>query len=217
MPSAEEDSAQLGKSQNPSADTQIAERLKYPWVTKAVGDSLVVGIRRQGRGYQACIERMEGNRLVRRLEPASDIGLLEVKQYIMGEHKNLAENQCQWSHKDRDDFKCLHWVTKAQGKLKNTAAGGRDPPADCCVEFTSKGLQILTVSSLCKVLGPISGRAQITEVCKKDDIDPPWKTRYIATYADPSAIKKDPAIRRSLRDKASRPSATDEDLRKGRL
>ncbi|RSL81532.1 hypothetical protein CEP52_017173 [Fusarium oligoseptatum] len=187
-----------------SASNSSQNTIEYPWTTTRAADgSLIVGVRKQGAvGTQVCIETQEDDgRVIRRLESASDVGLLEVDRYKkMDGFKNLAEGQSQWSHKDRYDFDQLLWVTKSQTKCKNTAANKKDPNADCCVKFHSKGIQVMNVASLCKVLGPSSARAKIEEVCLRDGFQPPWKADWISHCHDPSKVEKDPIRRRALRD-----------------
>jgi hypothetical protein len=108
---------------------------------------------------------MEDGRLIRRLKSASIIGLLEVEKYKETEDsKNLAQDQLKWSAANRKDLNELLWVTKSQIQRKNLAAGSKDPPADCFVRFSREGIQILTVTSLTKVLETTSARAQIDRV-----------------------------------------------------
>ncbi|OAQ60893.1 flxA-like protein domain-containing protein [Pochonia chlamydosporia 170] len=97
-------------------------------------------------------------------------------------------------------FKELLWVTNSQIQLKNVAANKKDPPTDCCVEFHKKGIHMLTVTSLNKVLGPASARAKIERVCERDGIPTPWKAGWVSHYSDPSKVEKDPARRRALKD-----------------
>lgn len=194
-----------------SAANSSQSSIEYPWTTTQAADgSLIVGVRKQGAtGTQVCIETQEDDgRVIRRLESASDVGLLQVGRYLkMQGFKNLSEGQSQWSHKDRYDFDQLLWVTKSQTKCKNTAANNKDPNADCCVKFHNKGVQILTVGSLTKVLGPSSARAEIEKVCERDGILPPWKAGLVSHYYDPSKVEKDAVRRRALRDaQAAMPS-----------
>ncbi|KAE9566113.1 hypothetical protein CGMCC3_g17713 [Colletotrichum fructicola] len=186
--------------------------IDYPWTTaKAADGSLIIGTRKQGRfGFRVCVEtREEDGGVIRRLQSASETGLSEVEKYRkMTGAKDLAEGQSEWSCDDRDDFKQLLWVTKSHTKCKNTAAGKKNPSADCCVKFGSKGIQILTVSSLSKVLGSSSARAKIEDVCSRDNISPPWKAGNISEYHDPSRLEKDPVRRRHLQETQAA-SATD--------
>ncbi|GKT96932.1 transposase [Colletotrichum tofieldiae] len=182
----------------------VKATITYPWTTaKAADGSLIIGVRKWGGfGTQVCIETQETDgRIIRRLESASQVGLPEIRKYWETDgFKNLAEGQSQWSYRDRDDFEELLWVTKSQTKSKNTAANTKDPNADCCVKFHDKGIQILTVTSLNKVLGPSGARAEIEKVCKRDNISPPWKAGYVSQYHDRSKIEKDPVRRRALED-----------------
>ncbi|KAL1898085.1 hypothetical protein Cpir12675_002033 [Ceratocystis pirilliformis] len=194
-----------------SAARAFQSSIEYPWTTAQAADgSLIVGVRKQGRfGTQVCIETQENDgRMIRRLESASEVGLLQVQRYWkMNSFKDLAQGQSQWSHKDRSDFDQLLWITKSQTKLKNTAANNKSPSADCCVKFRNKGIQILSVTSLTKVLGPSSARAEIEKVCKRDNVLPPWKAGWVSQYSDPSKIEQDPAHRRALRDAQANLSA----------
>ncbi|KAL2886711.1 DnaJ domain-containing protein [Ceratocystis lukuohia] len=194
-----------------SAAKPSQNSIEYPWTTARAADgSLIVGVRKQGQfGTQVCIETQENDgRLIRRLESASEVGLLQVQRYWkMYGFKDLAQGQSQWSHKDRNDFDQLLWTTKSQTKLKNTAAKNKSPSADCCVKFRNKGIQILSVTSLTKVLGPSSARAEIEKVCKRDNILPPWKAGWVSQYSDPSKVEQDPARRRALRDAQANSSA----------
>ena len=181
-----------------------AKRIQYPWPTGTAADgSLIVGVRPQGRwGTKVCIERIETDgRVIRRLEAASAVGLMEVEKYKAIEgHKILSEGQSGWSSADRHDFDELLWVTKSQIQQKNIGAGKKDPPADCCVKFNSKGIHILTVSSLSKVLGAASARAQIETVCERDAIPPPWDAGWVSYYDNPAKVEKNPTRRRALQD-----------------
>lgn len=188
-----------------------AKRIQYPWPTgKAADGSLIVGVRRHGRwGTQVCIEGVETDgRVVRRLEAASAVGLLEVEKYKAIEgHKILSEGQSAWSSADRHDFVELLWVTKSQIQQKNIAAGKKDPPAECCAKFKSKGIRTLTVSSLGKVLGAASARAQIETVCERDDIPPPWDAGWVSYYDNPAKVEKNATRRRALQDAQSSTSS----------
>lgn len=202
-PAAEEPTQQAPQSGEGAAVKSQPKLIEYPWRTGEAADgSLIIGVRQQGRwGTQVCTERVEDGRFIRRLEAASDVGLLEVDDYktIKG-HKVLSEGQSAWSSKDRGDFIEVLWVTKSQIQRKNTAANSKDPPADCCVKFNRKGINILTVSSLSKVLGAASARAQIDKVCREDGIPPPWKAGWVSEYNDPAKVEKDPTRRRALKD-----------------
>ncbi|KAF5697235.1 hypothetical protein FMUND_15486 [Fusarium mundagurra] len=191
-----------------SAASSLESPIEYPWPTaKAADGSLILGVRQLGRfGTQVCVEtREETGHMVRRLESASDVGLLDVSRYLkITGFKNLAEGQSQWSYKDRSDFDELLWITKSQIKCKNTAANKKDPSAYCCTRFRSKGIQILSKSSLVKVLGSASALAEIEKVCNRDNIAPPWKAGWISQYHDPSKVEKDAARRRALKDSQSK-------------
>lgn len=177
--------------------------IQYPWRTgKGTSGSLIVGVRRSGRGTQVCVERQEGGTLIRRLESASEVGLLEVQKYMStNDFKNLAEGQSLWSNQHRDDFEELLWVTKSQTMLKNTASRRKDPAADCCVKFRENGIHILTITSLSRVLGPTSARSAIAKACERDGFLSPWEAEPVSTYNDKAKLEKDPAKRREMRDK----------------
>ncbi|KAK2051944.1 hypothetical protein LY76DRAFT_672935 [Colletotrichum caudatum] len=177
--------------------------IHYPWLTdKADDGSVIIGARKQGGfGKRVCIEREEDGRIIRRLEAASEVGLSRVDTYWNTEgFKNLADGQSEWTYKDRDDFEELLWVTKSQTKRKNTAAGKKDASADCCVKFTKQGIQILTLSSLRRVLGHGDANNEIEKVCKRDGFRPPWKAGNISEFYDESVVEKDAAKRRALAD-----------------
>ncbi|KZL64977.1 DnaJ domain-containing protein [Colletotrichum tofieldiae] len=215
--------------QNTDKATATAEDIKpaadeatitYPWTTaKAADGSLIIGVRKWGGfGTQVCIEMQEKDgRIIRRLESASKVGLQKVQKYWETDgFKNLAEGQSQWSYRDRNDFEELLWVTKSQTKRKNIAANNKDPNADCCVKFHDKGIQILTVTSFNKVLGPSSARAEIEKVCWRDNISPPWKAGNVSQYYDRSKVEKDPVRRRALED-AQATSSIDDRLAQRKL
>ena len=195
-------------------------RIQYPWATAEAADgSLIVGVRQQGRwGIQVCVERVEEDgHIIRRHESASEVGLLEVEKYkALNGHKILSEGQSGWSDKDRRDFDEVLWVTKSQIQRKNLAANRKDPPADCCVRFHKKGINILTVSSLGKVLGATSARAQIDKVCRRDGIAPPWQAGWVSQYDDPAKVEKDATRRRAMKDAQAAASSTDSRTTRGR-
>ncbi|RSL52056.1 hypothetical protein CEP51_015116 [Fusarium floridanum] len=62
------------------------------------------------------------------------------------------------------------------------------------------GTQILTTTSLSKVLGRSSAAAEIRRVCERDGIQPPSEAGWVSHYYDPSKVEKDPVRRRALRD-----------------
>ncbi|KJZ68401.1 hypothetical protein HIM_12207 [Hirsutella minnesotensis 3608] len=191
-----------------------AVHIDYPWPTARAADGgLIVGVRRHGPwGTQVCIERAEeGGQVIRRLESASEVGLLEVEKYKATDgHKVLSDGQSAWSSKDRSDFEELLWVTKSQTHRKNRAAGSKDPAADCCVRFRKKGINILTVTSLGRVLGRTSANAQIDNICKRDGILPPWQAGYVSSFEDPAKVEKDAVRRRALKDSQARQSLASE-------
>ena len=188
-------------------EAKFSASIEYPWATLDIEGheyerTTIIGVRKHGWGRQVCVERLDKEgRCIRTLEAASRFGLMEVDQYErIDNHKVLSADQDKWSHRDRDDFEELLWVTKSQGLLKNTAAGRRDPPADCCVRFKGRGLKMLTVSSLSKVLGKASAKTQIKSVCKDDGILPPWSAGYVNEYHDKSAVAKSTLKRRDTQD-----------------
>jgi len=186
----------LGKGSNAeSADvvnTGKAVRIKYPWQTmKTQHGELIIGLRRRGIiGHQVCVEAEESDgRIIRKLASGSEVGLLDVAKYKnMDGHKDLAEGQSKWSFEDREDFEELLFVTAT--KRKSIYGNNRDPGADCCVRFSTKGIHMLTVSSFCKVLGAKSAKREIEEVCDRDGILPPWKEEMITEDNDPKAGKR---------------------------
>ncbi|UNI15344.1 hypothetical protein JDV02_001884 [Purpureocillium takamizusanense] len=191
---------------------QEAVHVEYPWPTARAADGgLIVGVRRHGPWCtQVCIERVEqGGQVIRRLEPASEVGLLEGEKYKATDgHKVLSDGQSTWSNKDRSDFEELLWVTKSQTQRKNRAAGSKDPAADCCVRFRKRGINILTATSLGRVLGTASANAQIDNICKRDGILPPWQAGYVSSFEDPAKVEKDPVRRRALKNSQARQSST---------
>ncbi|KAF5707387.1 hypothetical protein FMUND_11145 [Fusarium mundagurra] len=179
-----------------SAVNSSQSPIDYPWTMAGAADgSLIVGVRKQGAfGTQS----------------ASDVGLLKVGRYWKtGGFKNLAEGQSQWSHKDCDDFDQLLWVTKSQTKRKNTAINKKDLNADCCVKFHRKGIQIVAIMSLSKVLGLSSAIAEIKRVYKIDSICLPSDAGWVSHYYDPLKVEKDPVCCRALRDSQVKMSSDD--------
>ena len=195
--------------------------VEYPWPTARAADGgLIIGVRRHGQwGTQVCIERVEeGGQIIRRLEAASEVGLLEVEKYkATAGHKILSDGQSTWSNKDRSDFEELLWVTKSQTQRNNQAAGRKDPAADCCVKFRKRGINILTATSLGRVLGTASANAQIDNICKRDGILPPWQAGHVSSFEDPAKVEKDPVRRRALKDsRANKTAASEGEQRKQR-
>lgn len=183
--------------------------VKYSWATMELEDgSVIIGWKFAGRGKRVCIEREEEGRIIRRLEAASDISPSKlVQEYsVMHNSKKLSEGQAKWNKDFREDFLKLHWITRSQTKLRNTAAGRRDPEAYCCVEFKENGVQLLTVSRFESVVGKSDARQHIQYVCQRDDFPVPWKTGPVATYDDAAKLEKDPERRRQMNDmQASQP------------
>ena len=152
---------------------------------------LIVGLRQRGKiGHQVCLEVKNANgRLVRKLLAGGEVGLLDVARYKnLAGYKNLAEGQAQWTYKDREDFEELLFVTES--KRKSLYGNSRDPNADCCVKFHSKGIQILTVSSFMRVLGNKSAKSKIEKACARDGILPPWEAELITEANDPRREKR---------------------------
>ena len=182
----------------------IQSQIQYPWPTaKAADGSLIVGVRAHGRfGTQVCLETIEEDGgIIRRLQSASEAGLLEVENYMSTQgHKNLAVGQSGWSSKDRYDFAELLWVTSSRVQRKNLAAGLKDAAADCCVRFHLKGVNILTMTSFNKVLGRISARAQVMTPCERDGIPVPWEAGWESEFHDPAAVEKNATRRRRMKD-----------------
>lgn len=174
--------------------------IQYPWPTMQTDDGLIIGVRdRAVGGPQVCIETTTADgRIVRRLESASDFGHAEVQRYMkMPNYKSLSNTGMQFYRKNEADFKKLHWVTMSRIKNKNLATGKKDPPTDCCVEFKEHGLQIITVSNVCNILGRKNGRAAIEQVCKEQGIPPPWDRESMHTfYREPKNGRKQSAAER---------------------
>jgi hypothetical protein len=129
--------------------------IQYPWPTLQTDDGLIIGVRERAvGGPQVCVETTTADgRIVRRLESASDFGYAEVERYMkMPNSKSLSNAAMKFYRKDEADFKQLHWVTMSRIKNKNIATGKKDPPTDCCVEFKSHGLQIITASNVCNII-----------------------------------------------------------------
>ncbi|KJK74196.1 hypothetical protein H634G_10569 [Metarhizium anisopliae BRIP 53293] len=184
----------------PPSPSNTNAPLQYPWPTLPTGDGIIVGVReRRVGGPQVCVETTTTDgRIIRRLESASDFGLAEVKRYMeIPNYKSLSNAALKFYRKDEADFKQLHWVTMSRIKNKNTATGKKDPPTDCCVEFKSQGLQIITVSNVCNILGRKNGRAAIEQVCKEQGILPPWDRQPMHTfYRLPKDGRKQSAVER---------------------
>ncbi|KAM7210217.1 hypothetical protein V8F06_014397 [Rhypophila decipiens] len=105
----------------------------------------------------------------------------------MGGYKNLAEGRSDWSFKNREDFGELLFVTTTS--RKSIYGNSRNPGADCCVRFLTKGIQMLSVSSFEKVLGPKDAREEIMKVCERDGICAPWAVEMITEDNDPKGGK----------------------------
>ncbi|KAK3940950.1 hypothetical protein QBC46DRAFT_363717 [Diplogelasinospora grovesii] len=63
-------------------------------------------------------------------------------------------------------------VSLREIKRKNIAANDKNPDVYCYVRFIKKGMNMLTVTSLGKVLGPSSANREIKMACKRDGILP---------------------------------------------
>ncbi|KND87853.1 hypothetical protein TOPH_07437 [Tolypocladium ophioglossoides CBS 100239] len=140
---------------------------------------------------EVCIERVEeGGQIVRRLEAASEVGLLEVEKYkAAAGHKILSDGQSTWSNKGRSDFEELLWVTKSQTQRKNQAAGRKDPAADCC-------------------LGTASANA-------RQHMQERWYTSALTSRTrelleDPAKVEKDPVRRRAFKDSRAKQTVASE-------
>lgn len=158
--------------------------MEYPWPTARMADgSVIIGYRQGGLGiHQVCIESVEDNgRVIRRHKLASRVP--GAKEYIKN-GKNLAKNQSRWSKNDRPQFQELLWITQAEMHCKDLSKGKKNPPADCCVRFKGE-IDILTVTSLGKVLTPNGAREEIEKVCKRDGVVPPWSVEPNRTINAP--------------------------------
>ncbi|KAL7940602.1 hypothetical protein V8C42DRAFT_337083 [Trichoderma barbatum] len=181
------------------------DQINYPWYTIPVGDtgSRIIGVRKVGRGKQVCIEMKEGQRWIRRLEAASEneIGTQGAEEYFA--HKNskiLSDGQSKWTKEEKEDFLKLHWVTRSQIKRRNKAASWRDPVAYCCVELKGKGITIITATSFRSLRGKLAANTEIEEVCRQDQIAPPWEAKPLGHYSDRSKRAKTVKKRRELED-----------------
>lgn len=145
---------------------------------QAADESLIIGVREHRKwGPQACAETAnEDGWVVRRLETASDGGLLECSAMRLSRITrtwNLADDQSIWSDRDRGDFEDLLLVTELQIQLKNVATSKKDRPTDYCVELHKKVIYILTITSLKKLVGLASARAKMEKVFKRNGIPTP--------------------------------------------
>ncbi|KAM7185723.1 hypothetical protein V8F33_012233 [Rhypophila sp. PSN 637] len=130
---------------------------------------LIISIRRRGIGHQVCVEVEEpDSRMVRTLKSGSEVGLRDTAKYkSMGGYKDLAKGQ--------SDYR------------KSTYR--RNPSADCCVRFLTKGIYMLSVSSFERVLGRKDAREEIMKVCERDGICAPWAVDMITEDNDPKGGK----------------------------
>ncbi|KAM7209418.1 hypothetical protein V8F06_014875, partial [Rhypophila decipiens] len=161
-------------------------RVEYPWETmETQHGELIIGIRRRGIGHQVCVEVEEPDgRMVRTLKSGSEVGLRDTAKYkSMGGYKDLAKGQSDWSFKNREDFGELLFVTTTN--RKSIYGNSRNPGADCCVRFLTKGIHILSVSSFERVLGRKDAREEIMKVCERDGICAPWAVEMITEDNDP--------------------------------
>jgi hypothetical protein len=144
------------------------------------------------------MERVEEDgRVVHTLESASRASFSEVEQYQGRKgHKNLAGSQRKLSSKDQIDIAELLWAADSQTQRKS-AGSKRDPSTDCCVRFHTKGLQMLTATSVRRVLGGPSANAQIKRVCIRHGICPPCEARWL-THDYHAAVEKVPTTRRAM-------------------
>ncbi|KAL7940064.1 hypothetical protein V8C42DRAFT_338664 [Trichoderma barbatum] len=181
------------------------DQINYPWYTIPVGDtgSRIIGVRKVGRGKQVCIEMKEGQRWIRRLEAASEneIGTQGAQEYLAHENsKKLSDGQSEWTKEEKESFLKLHWVTRSQIKRRNKAASWRDPVAYCCVELKGKGITIITATSFRGLRGKLAANTEIEEVCRQDQIAPPWEAKPLGHYSDRSKRAKTVKKRRELED-----------------
>ena len=142
-----------------------ASRIAYPWVTGRARDgSTIVGYRRQGPfGFQAHLDDGSTNHLV----SAYEAGFPEVEDYIkqIGA-KNLAENQSSWSIRDRIDF------------VEILAVADGTNGTDCVCKFATRGIDVLTGTSLAKVLGLNKAKSKIHDFRVAHNMsDPPPRIR----------------------------------------
>ena len=167
--------AQSGDSEGKSSTSEPrARRVDCPWPTGwARDEAAIVDMQRRDNDQQVCLEVTEpDDRVVCKLKPGSEVGFSSVTP-SGGEKgwENPADDQSLWTSKNRDDFEEFVTVAERRSLYGNT----RDPNADCCVRFRSRGIQMLTVSSFRKVLGKKDADAQIEEICSRDGILPPWR------------------------------------------
>lgn len=206
--SSETESTLMQKSETELSQNPLSPVTEFPnygkdWLTLQYNDrSRIIGWRPVGGfGKQVCIERKENGRLIRRLAAASTCGagLDVVDEYsITKGSKKLSEGQNNWSKKDRTDFIQLHWVTQSV-----TNSSSNDPATYCCVEFSKKGIQILTASNFRNVVTPDKANIEIAKVCERDGINVPWKRGCLADIGYSPAKVKDPEERFAAVDRAS--------------
>ncbi|SPO02446.1 uncharacterized protein DNG_05119 [Cephalotrichum gorgonifer] len=195
--------AKIQQSTRPNSTSLT--RVDYPWATgKTAEGSTIVHFRPVGRGHRVCVEAEEEGRLIRRLVAASEV---QFDREYLKNGKNAAAGQNTWSINDRGDFLELLWVTFPQMKRKNIAARKMDAQVDCCVKFKTKGINILTVSSLRRVLGKDIANSNIAGVCTRDGFAPPWHTGPISIVYDPTAKIKDLKERQAMRDECAKANA----------
>lgn len=180
--------------------------LKYTWKTFPVDpETEILAWNHRGRGKQVLTARKEEDgRTIHRIEPASEVDPQIAEEMSQDTQAlNLKQAQTMVSRKDRRDFVEIHWCTKSVTKVKNSAAGKKDPDAVCCVEFQS-GYHLLGMATVFKILG--KGQStfnSIKEVCERDGFCPPWDAEPVATKYDPAALMKDPKARRMWRESAA--------------
>ncbi|KAM4056903.1 hypothetical protein HRG_003766 [Hirsutella rhossiliensis] len=85
------------------------------------------------------------------------------------------------------------------------------------LRFRKRGINILTATSLGRVLGTASANAQVGNICKRDGILPPWQAGHVSSFEDPAKVEKDPVRRRALKDfRAKQTAAVEGEPRKQR-
>ncbi|KAM0347582.1 hypothetical protein ACHAP4_011303 [Fusarium culmorum] len=180
--------------------------LKYTWKTFPLdSETEILAWNHRGRGKQVLTARKEEDgRTVHRIEPASEVDP-QIAEEMSQDNKalNLKQAQTMVSRQDRQHFVEIHWCTKSLTKVRNTAAGKKDPDAVCCIQFQS-GYHLLGMATVFKVLG--KGQStfdKIKAVCERDGFCPPWEAEPVATKYDLAALKKDPKTRRMWRESAA--------------
>ncbi|KAM7186248.1 hypothetical protein V8F33_011946 [Rhypophila sp. PSN 637] len=153
--------AKASSAKGQPAAIEKGVRVEYPWETmKTQHGELIIGIRRRGIGHQVCVEvEQPDGRIVRTLKSGSEAGLRDTAKY------------------------------KSIGGHKSIYRNSRNPSADYCMRFLTKGIQILSVLSFEKVLGHKDAREEIIKVCERDGICAPWAVEMITEDNDPKGGK----------------------------